>query len=110
MLPLLLLEPTGPQHPRDCARFERLRAALAEAAWDVQIGAEEPARRSAVAEVVVQVLPTVSSTTLDSLEAILVGHLGEALPRGHHRSGRVVIYGAGGDVLRIREVLHAKAA
>jgi hypothetical protein len=110
MMPLLLLEPSWAQHPRDCARYEELDAALSEAGWDVRIGVDRPERRSAVAEIVVQVLRPVPVTALDSLEAILARVLREALPRGHHRTGRVVIYGEAGDVLRIREVSHVAAA
>src|SRR4051812_6738789 len=110
MRPLLLLEPSWAQHPRDCARYDQLAASLGDEGWDVRIGVERPQRRSAVAEVVVQVLEHVSSTALDALETMLARHLGEALPRGHYRHGRVVIYGAAGHVLRIREVSQAEAA
>jgi hypothetical protein len=110
MIPLLLLEPSWAQHPRDCARYDQLASSLGEDGWEVRIGVDPPDRRSAVAEVVVRVLESVPSTALDSLETILVRHLGEALPRGHNRHGRVVIYDVAGQVLRIREVSRAQAA
>ena len=110
MTQLLLLEPSRPELARDCARYERLAGALADDGWDVRTGAGRSERQSAVAEVVVRLLDQVPATSLDSLETILAGHLGEALPRRHNRRGRVVIYGADGQVLRIREVPHADAA
>ena len=107
MWPLLLIEPTCADHPRDCARYDRLVASLGDEGWDVQISADRSERRSAVAEVVVRLLDQVPPTELDSLETILTGHLREALPRRHNRNGRVVIYGPADQVLRIREVAHA---
>ena len=104
MTSLLLLEPSWAKRPRDHARDEQLAVSLRAEGWDVRISAEQPQRRSAVAELVVRLLEGVSSTALDLLETILVGHLGDALPCGHHRQGRVLIYDAAGNVLRIREV------
>jgi hypothetical protein len=110
MMQLVLLEPTRPDHSRDCARFERIVSSLRGQGWDVRINGTRSERRSAVAEVVVRLVEPAPDTALDSLELILAEHLGESLPRRHHQRGRVVIYDEGGQVLRIREVADADAA
>ena len=101
---LLLVEPSWAEHPRDCARFERLARSLGDDGWEVGISVDPARRRSAAAEVVVRLLEQVPRTALDSLETILAGHLRESLPRRHNDHGRIVIYGPTDQVLRICEV------
>lgn len=110
MMQLVLLEPTRPDRPRDCARYERFVSSLGDQGWKVRMDGARLQRRSAVAEIVVRLIEQVPSTALDSLESILAEHLGQSLPRRHHDRGRVVIYDGAGHVLRIREVAHAEAA
>ena len=110
MMQLVLLEPTRPDRPRDCARYERFVSSLGDEGWQVRINATPSQRRSAVAEVVVRLIEQVPSTALDALESILAEHLGQSLPRRHYHRGRVTIYNAAGQVLRIREVANTQAA
>jgi len=106
----LLLEPPRADDPGDCARYERVVSSLRDEGWEVRISRDGPGRQSAVAELVVRLLEQVPSAVLDSLEAVLAGDVRESLPRGHKHHGRVVIYGADGEVLRIREVPAQKVA
>lgn len=110
MTALLLLASTQSARHGEDGLIAALRKALRHDGWLLHVDTDQRARRSAVAELVVRVLEQVPDSALDGLERVLARHLRASLPQQHNHLGRVVIYGVGGEVLRIREVAEGDAA
>jgi hypothetical protein len=103
-LPGLLLETSPTDHRRLGARYEEIAKRLRDGGWDARVTINDSERRSAVTEVVVRLLDQTGCTAVDALTPLLAMLVRRSLLRRQGDRGRVVIYRATGEVLRIVEI------